>query len=113
MHTSNPYEKCVTHCLRGPILAQLPLASTERSGLCEGAESVCIFCFIHLSDLPFDTDSFDTSMKPDKTFQPATTLAFLVPHPLALDSGHTLMHSNVLQQSACNSIINSPPRHTL
>ena len=36
-----------------------------------------------------------------------------VPHSLALDSGHTLMHNNVLLQSSCNSIINSQPRYTI
>lgn len=36
----------------------------------------------------------------------APTCASLVPHPLAPDSGHTLMHNNVLQWSTCNAIIN-------
>lgn len=47
------------------------------------------------------------AMKPGKMQQCAATRASLVPHPLAPDSGHTLMHSNVLQWSTCNSIINS------
>lgn len=60
---------------------------------------------IHICDLHYDMEF--KPMKPDKMSQHAATRASLVPHPLAPDSGHTLMHSSVLQRSTCNSIINS------
>ncbi len=53
------------------------------------------------------------AMKPDRMLHRAVTHASLAPHPLTLDSGHTLMHSNVLQQSSCNSIINLQPCRTM